>query len=122
MGFDIPEPRFPIWDRRGEIDSMIQAISEAKCKVDTMRKAQDPMYLKIKQEAVEALERAHYLVSKAMVYCVCGICGGWLETRGGVCAACKSTGFMTLEEYKLTVPEETRRVRENSIAARKAAQ
>lgn len=120
MGVIIPEPILEIWERRAEIEELMAAISKVKCRVERGRKEVDPLFMKIEQDTIHQAERVYYMLAKAMPYCVCGECEGRLELRGGVCGACKNTGFMSKEEYRVLVPEEKQNIRKKGIELRKA--
>ena len=122
MGVIIPEAILNIWERRSEIERLMKMVSEVKCEIDNQRKHEDPLFMKVDQSAISRLEQIYYVLTKALPYCVCGECEGRPEIRPSkVCGACKSTGFMSADEYQRLVPEEKKKVREKGIELRRAA-
>lgn len=121
MGTIIPDPILQIWERRHEIQHLAQMLSDVKCEIERHRKQEDPLFMKIDQSAIARLEQIHFVLVRAIPYCVCGQCEGRLELLPDkCCGACKSTGFMSAEEYKRLIPEEKQSIRKKGIELRRA--
>lgn len=111
-GCVIPEPLLELWNRRGEIEELMTAVSKVKCHINAFRSDKDELFCKVSQQVTEHLASAYSLLKDAVPYCVCGICEGRLEVlKNRFCKACSSTGFMSEREYNLLVPEEKRKIR-----------
>jgi hypothetical protein len=117
MGTIIPKDVLEFWNRRGEITEVLALISRAKCTIEEAQKQGDKLFLKVDQSVAHRLEQVHTTLSRAVPYCVCGECEG---RPGNGCAACKSTGFMSREEYTRLVPEQKRMIRQKGIEFRQS--
>lgn len=118
-GFAIPEKLVEFWERRGEVQKLLTAVSLLR---STLRRAQeedDPLYRPVCHQSREqtwtalltALDRAYANIGLAMPYAVCPVCQGRLMST---CTTCQQRGFVSEFFYKHQYDSDSRRVREAS--------
>lgn len=120
-GYAIPEELWPLWERRGEVQAILTAISKARGALRAVMEAQgseggepDPLYFHANVSGAQAsLHNAWTRISMALPYACCPVCQG----RGrSTCKLCKTSGFIPKHTFDHALPEELRALREKSCA------
>jgi hypothetical protein len=80
-----------LWKRRGEMETVIQAISKIKCEIQRVEKAQDILWAGTDfQNVVAWLDKAQYSIKQYKPYAICPSCQG---TADG-CRPCCNRGIV----------------------------
>lgn len=108
-GFDLPENMLPLWERRGEVMSMLREIAEIRNKLFAFQKEKDILYATLNfSDALMALDRAHQEIKLAQLWALCTSCQGHQPQR---CSLCKGRGILSKFAWDTFVPEEIKRMR-----------
>lgn len=100
---EIPEEALEIWNRRGEVQGLMSAISKIKGILQKAQDDQDPLYAGVNFSSVQAeLKNAFTEIKACKPYAVCPYCQGF----GNGCRACNDTGFVSEFKWNTVVPEE----------------
>lgn len=104
VGWPIPEPILPLWNRSGEAKKLISAVSDVKHALTKAKEVSDPLFAEIHFYSVIAhLDNALLSLKTAMPYAVCPTCKGKLTTT---CVLCKGRGFISKFKWDTVVPQE----------------
>ncbi|HZZ98849.1 MAG TPA: hypothetical protein VFG51_02855 [Candidatus Saccharimonadia bacterium] len=118
-GTKIPAPALPFWERRNEVQSFLNQISEIKCAIEKAKVAGDSLYSWIGTPAIDALENAYTTISNAKLYAVCTKCEGWWDRMtGGGCSTCHNTGLLSKHQFDVCSDPRVKKIREASNSAR----
>jgi len=113
VGVVIPEAALPYWQRKPTAEALIKQVTNLVGLVKLMR--DDKMWVEVCiPSALADLERLKNNLSTAIPYAVCGQCQGHPQTQpGGECRLCRGRGLISKHRY-LTIPEEIRKMKEQS--------
>lgn len=123
-GFAIPEKLVPFWERRREVQKLLDAVSLLRTRLREGQEADDLLYRPIASQAkrqtwtelLTALDKAYAHIGQAMPYAVCPYCQGRLLDT---CTFCQQRGFVSEFDYNTKVPAEDRRIRETQCSKTK---
>lgn len=116
-GYAIPEKILPLWNRRGEVKDVLDAISHAR---SVLRKVMerikdddaDPLYAPANVSgAYGDLNDAWTKIGMAMPYAVCPSCQG---RAPDACKVCKGRAFISRHTFEHAFPPELIAIREKS--------
>jgi ParB-like chromosome segregation protein Spo0J len=113
MGFPIPEPAVPYWNRADEVRVILKQISKLKTLADELHERKDPMYNEVNLNYVHVeLGNIYQAFKGALPYVVCTSCQGQLPET---CNTCKGRGLISEYRWKHAIPVEARDMREKQI-------
>lgn len=108
VGITVPDKALVYWERRNQVEEMMNTLSVIKCTIDKAQKAGDRMFVEISNSTLASLMMCRQEVSMALPYTVCPTCNGQLVEK---CGLCRGRGVVSKELYS-TVPVEIRNMRE----------
>jgi DnaJ-class molecular chaperone len=101
-----------MWNRRGEVDEVLKAVSKARVAVRHAMERDDPLFGPVNMSGTfSELSHSYSLLQLAMPYAVCCTCQGISSEK---CAACRGRGFISKHHYEMSVPVEVKAIRSKS--------
>lgn len=101
LGRRLPERVRELWDRSGEIQDMLTAISRIRTAVRAAQDGSDPLFAEVPFSATLAhLDQAYSGVQVGLPFVVCPFC------QGNGCQACRKRGLISKHRWDTTVPRE----------------
>lgn len=114
VGRIIPNGAVAYWNRKREIQMLLEAIKLAVEQISSGHESKDLMFSEIPESAVADLKSAYASIQCGIPYAVCPQCQGHPEVQPkGECRLCKGRGLVSKFRWN-TVPAETRAMIENS--------
>lgn len=111
-GWPISEKLLPIWERSGEVQELLSAISKVKGALRKAQEDKDKLFAEVSfSSALAHLDQAFTDIKTAMPYAVCPTCQG---KSASSCVLCKGRGFISEFKWKTVVPSETKAIREKA--------
>jgi len=111
-GWPIPAGLLPLWDRRDEIQVLMSAVSKVRCALEKAQESKDLLFKGVGfNSAIIDMGRAYNELTSAQLYAVCTTCQGHL---GDACTFCKGRGFLSELQWKQSVTEEAKAIREKA--------
>lgn len=107
-GCKVPDKALKFWNRREEVKDWMDMLSEVKCGIEKAKKADDLLYIEVRQSIIGDLNMIREGLSYALPFAVCTSCNGQLADK---CSLCKGRGVISESLYK-KVPAEIRAMRE----------
>lgn len=91
---------------------MLSRIKAIKNEIEKLESEKDEIWRKISPTTIERAHQLYSSLAASVPHAVCTVCQGYFENRSGVCPACNSTGFMSKQQYAMSI-EETKAIRRN---------
>lgn len=114
LGYPIPEPALPYWNRAGEVKEALKAFQKLKLWADDLHRRRDPLYCEVNLSFIRAeLNNMHQNLEGALPYVVCTLCDG---LKPDDCVLCHGRGVISEFRWKHALPKEDREKREQQIA------
>lgn len=109
LGMLIPVAALPFWERRDEIQSLMDHASDMRVAIGKIKDG-DPLYAKLSKrgEMVRELDAMFNQLTGILPSYVCGECNGQMVINGKTCGACKGTGLLSVYEDRNILPREKR--------------
>lgn len=113
-GWPIPASIIPLWNRAGEVQGVLSAMSKVKGALAQAQEQDDPLWRQLSFSTVIGdLSKAWTSIQSVKPYAVCTQCQGHPDTQPkGQCRLCCGTGLISQFKYDRLVPEEIKKVRE----------
>jgi len=100
IGRAIPPELRPLWERRHELQDMVNAVSKLRTTIRAAQDSQDPLFLEMNfSSTLNLADRLYQELAAVVPYCVCPSC------QGIGCRACKGRGLMGEFRYDTCVPK-----------------
>ena len=91
-GHPIPDHLLPLWERRGEVESVLTHLSEVRVAIDRAQEAGDPLFAELNTSAAMAnLNTTYDMIKATKPHAVCPWCHGTLSDQ---CRACRGRGMI----------------------------
>ncbi len=104
LGRRIPEKLLPVWQRAGEVVSMLSALSRIRTALKESQAMHDPLFAEVSFSSVLAhVDQAYSGIQVAKPYAVCPFC------QGHGCRACFNSGILSKFRWDKTVPSDLKR-------------
>jgi len=116
IGWVIPDPALPFWDRREEIQDALNDVSRIKCMVADAKEAQDPMFGKVGNGVINDLKAAYTHLLEAKPYAVCTTCGGFFNVQPTGCSFCGNKGLISKWQWDTQSRKEVKDMRMKQVA------
>jgi hypothetical protein len=106
------EKLIELWQRNGEVQEMLAALSAIKGDLKRAQEDKDPMFAQVNFSSVMGdLEKVWTGIKSAKSYAVCPVCQGKPEVQpDGNCRLCKGKGLISEHLWKHCVDEDTKEV------------
>jgi|GEM_PF-2041105 len=115
IGRVIPQTLLPLWNRRGEISAMLDALSQIRCKLRNAQDDKDPLFSCCNFSATLAeIDNAYTQLKSTQPYAVCPSCQG-----NGACRLCGDAGFVSKFRWDTVVSKELKAAVMATIEAQK---
>jgi len=110
VGRVIPDDLVTLWERKGEVQEVLTALSQVRSAIRAAQHGRDPLYSEVNYSAALAhLDQAYTAIQVATPYAVCAFC------QGHGCKACVNRGLMSKFKWDTIVPEEHKRAIEQAV-------
>ena len=114
-GWPIPTQLIPLWQRTGEVQEMLTALSRVKGALRTAQETKDTLYAEVLfSSALSHLDQAWQDLKTAKPFAVCPTCQGQLPDR---CLSCKGRGFVSEFRWNTCVTREDKEFRVRAARA-----
>jgi hypothetical protein len=101
LGRRIPEQLHELWNRRNEVQEMLNELSRVRVILRKGQQSRDPLLSEVPfSSALAHLDQAYNAVQVAKPYAVCAFC------QGQGCKACAQRGLLGKFRWDVTVPRE----------------
>ena len=101
LGRRIPEQLHELWNRRNEVQEMLNELSRVRVILRKGQQSHDPLLSEVPfSSALAHLDQAYNAVQVAKPYAVCAFC------QGHGCKACAQRGLLGKFRWDVTVPRE----------------
>ncbi len=108
-GWPIPTHLIPLWQRAGEVQEMLTALSRVKGALRSAQETKDKLYAEVLfSSALSHLDQAWQDLKTAKPFAVCPTCQGQLPDR---CLSCKGRGFVSEFRWNTCVTREDKEFR-----------
>lgn len=106
LGVTVPPHLVPLWERRREVQELIDELSRMQRLIDQAQLDRDPLYFGAGQgntpvnfsTALGHLKQARSSIKEAMPYAVCPMC------QGSGCRCCSGNGLISKFRYDTIIP------------------
>jgi len=113
LGYPIPEPALPYWNRADEVKDILKQISKLKTLAEELQTRKDPMYCEVNLNwARVELGNLYQAFKCAIPYVVCTTCQGRIPES---CTLCKGRGVISEFRWEHALPEEARMMRSMAV-------
>ncbi len=114
-GWPIPTQLIPLWQRAGEVQEMLTALSRVKGALRSAQETKDKLYAEVLfSSALSHLDQAWQDLKTAKPFAVCPTCQGQLPDR---CLSCKGRGFVSEFRWNTCVTREDKEFRARAARA-----
>ncbi len=112
VGRVIPPSLMGYWNRRSEVQELLNSISRIKSRLKLAQDEKDLMYAEVNfSAALGDLEKAWTSIQCAKPHAVCTVCQGHPDTQpDGHCRLCLGRGLISKFRWDRLVPEEIKKV------------
>ena len=113
-GMVIPAKAMEVWNRRGEINEMLTALSRIKGRVEKAQETKDSLYSSLNFSIlVSELQHCYTLLKNALPFTICPNCQGHVLSP---CSPCRSRGMVSEYTWNHGSYGEHRKLREKARA------
>jgi hypothetical protein len=113
LGFPIPEPARPYWNRADEVKAILNQLSRLKTWAEEMNDRKDPLYVEVNLNFIRVeLSNIRQNLKGALPYVVCTLCQG---EQPETCVLCRGRGVISKFRYEHALPQEDRDKRQAQI-------
>ncbi len=113
-GWPIPTQLIPLWQRAGEVQEMLSAVSRVKGALRAAQENKDLLFAEVNfSSALSHFDQGWYDVKTAKPFAVCPTCQGQLPDK---CTLCKGRGLISEHRWNTCVTREDKEFRAQAKA------
>jgi len=117
-GWPIPTQLIPLWQRAGEVQEMLSAVSRVKGALRAAQENKDLLFAEVNfSSALSHFDQGWYDVKTAKPFAVCPTCQGQLPDK---CTLCKGRGLISEHRWNTCVTREDKEFRVRAARANEA--
>lgn len=108
-GWPVPTQLIPLWNRAGEVQEMLTALSRVKGTLRSAQEKKDVLFAEVSfSSALSQLDQAWTDIKTAKPFAVCPACQGQVSDK---CTLCCGRGLISEFRWNMCVPRETKELR-----------